>query len=72
MAWQDPEVVYGRELIEDEFGNLYDPNAEVEASIPKTYELPVESFTEVANNPELLGERLVRVQTEYDRQYKFI
>jgi len=67
MTWQGVIYSIGREYEEDEYGNIIDLDAGIEAYIPTEYELPIESFTEVANHPELLEERLVRIPNAYER-----
>lgn len=66
MAWQGVTYSVGKEYGEDDDGNVIDLDADIDAGIPTEYELPIESLTEVANHPELLEERLVRVPNIYE------
>lgn len=67
MTWQEPVYSVGRITKIDEFGYEYDPDADVDASIPVEYEIPVEHLTEIANDPDKLYDYMQRVPNVYER-----
>lgn len=67
MTFPEIEYTIGRVTYVDECGNTYDPDSDVNSSIPTEWQIPVESLTDIANNPGTLFDHMVQVPNIYER-----